>query len=246
MTEKVLTVSPPNIWVVIAAWNEAAVIADVVAAVRAKSFTVVVVDDGSEDKTSDEASRAGAYVLRHPVNLGQGAALQTGVKYAVTQGAEYVITFDADGQHSEDEIQMMVETLREKKADIALGSRFIGKTVGIPKLRVLTLKAAVYFTFLTTGLKLTDAHNGFRALTRECAMRLKIHQNRMAHASEIVAFIAWNKFSYVEVPVTITYSEYSLKKGQKYQIPSVFSLSCCFGGFRDDVSSPPYRLAGVN
>jgi glycosyltransferase involved in cell wall biosynthesis len=226
MSEKNPTVSATSIWVVIAAWNEAKVIANVIAAVRAKSFNVVVVDDGSKDGTSDEAISEGADVVRHPINLGQGAALQTGITYAVSQGAEYVVTFDADGQHCENEILMMVEALRERKADIALGSRFIGRTVGIPKLRILTLKAAIYFTFFTTGLKLTDAHNGFRALTRECAMRLEIHQNRMAHASEIIAFIAWNKLSYMEVPVTITYSEYSLKKGQKLSnsIRIVFEL----------------------
>jgi len=209
------TVPPKDIWVVIAAWNEGSVIAGVVSLVTAKSLNVVVVDDGSPDDTAEQAEMAGAHVLRHPINLGQGAALKTGIDYAVSQGAEYVVTFDADGQHSEDEIIPVVETLRLSQADVALGSRFIGQAISIPWTRVVTLKAAIWFTYFTTGLKLSDAHNGFRALTKDFASKLEIHQNRMAHASEIVAFIAKNKSRYIEVPVTIKYTEYSLRKGQK-------------------------------
>ncbi len=204
-----------EVWVVIPAYNEATVLGEVVATVRKKSYRVVVVDDGSADATGDEAHKAGAHVVTHPINMGQGASLQTGIRYACMQGAAYVVTFDADGQHCADEIQLMLDALQASNADIALGSRFTGRAVGIPKLRKLTLKAAILFTHITSGVRLSDAHNGFRAMTRECAKRLRIHQNGMAHASEIIEFIGHHKLRYVEIPVTITYSDYSLRKGQK-------------------------------
>ncbi|WP_353191904.1 glycosyltransferase family 2 protein [Pandoraea pnomenusa] len=199
----------------IAAFNEGTMIGDVVRSVKVLGYPVVVVDDGSRDSTADVALHAGAHVVVHPINLGQGAALQTGIQYAVHNDARIVVTFDADGQHAADEIERMTDALSSHNVDFALGSRFIGQAVGIPKLRVLTLKAAALFTWITTGVRLTDAHNGFRAMTRDAATRLEIYQNRMAHASEIVSYIAKHKMRVVEVPVTITYTDYSLRKGQK-------------------------------
>ncbi len=210
--------APPDradIWIVIAAFNEGTMIGDVVRSVKVLGYPVVVVDDGSRDSTADVALHAGAHVVVHPINLGQGAALQTGIQYAVHNDARIVVTFDADGQHAADEIERMTDALSSHNVDFALGSRFIGQAVGIPKLRVLTLKAAALFTWITTGVRLTDAHNGFRAMTRDAATRLEIYQNRMAHASEIVSYIAKHKMRVVEVPVTITYTDYSLRKGQK-------------------------------
>lgn len=210
--------APPgraDIWIVIAAFNEGTMIGDVVRSVKVLGYPVVVIDDGSRDSTADVALHAGAHVVVHPINLGQGAALQTGIKYAVNNDARIVVTFDADGQHAADEIERMTDALSTHNVDFALGSRFIGQAVGIPKLRVLTLKAAALFTWITTGVRLTDAHNGFRAMTRDAATRLEIYQNRMAHASEIVSYIAKHKMRVVEVPVTITYTDYSLRKGQK-------------------------------
>lgn len=204
-----------DIWIVIAAFNEGTMIASVVQSVKQRGYPVVVVNDGSRDNTGDVALSAGAHVVSHPINLGQGAALQTGIKYAVRQGAQIIVTFDADGQHAADEIEHMTGALLKHNVDIVLGSRFIGQAVGIPKSRVLTLKAAAMFTWITTGVRLTDAHNGFRAMTRDAATHLNIYQNRMAHASEIVSYIAKHKLRVTEVPVTITYTDYSLRKGQK-------------------------------
>ncbi|VVE32851.1 glycosyltransferase family 2 protein [Pandoraea soli] len=204
-----------DIWIVIAAFNEGTMISDVVQSVKQRGYPVVVVDDGSGDTTGNVALEAGAHVVSHPINLGQGAALLTGIKYAVRSGARIIVTFDADGQHAADEIERVTDALLEHNVDFALGSRFIGQAVGIPKLRVLTLKAAAMFTWITTGVRLTDAHNGFRAMTRDAATRLEIYQNRMAHASEIVSYIAKHKLRVSEVPVTITYTDYSLRKGQK-------------------------------
>lgn len=199
----------------IAAYNEGTAIGPVVASARPHARWVVVVDDGSADDTRQVAAQAGAHTVRHPLNLGQGAALQTGVDYALKLGAQYIVTFDADGQHAADEIQPMVRHLVDTDVDVVLGSRFLGKTVNMRRSKAITLWLAVRFTRWTTGLRLTDTHNGFRVLSRSAAQRLRIRQNRMAHASELLDQIASLKLRYAEFPVTITYTEYSLAKGQR-------------------------------
>ena len=204
----------PRISVVIAAYNEARVIAGVVAGVIHAGYDVVVVDDGSSDRTRDLAAAAGAVVLRHPINLGQGAALQTGIEFALRQGADIVVTFDADGQHRIADAARLVAALHTHGADFALGSRFLGGAVNQPLSRRILLRLATLFTRLTTGLSVTDTHNGLRAMTRRGAGAIGLKQNRMAHASEILHQIADSGLKFVEVPVTIEYSAYSLEKGQ--------------------------------
>ncbi len=134
---------------------------------------------------SERAREQGVTVLRHPINLGQGAALQTGISYALRHGARYVATFDGDGQHPRDLVRML-EKLKEISADIVLGSRFLGEAPGIPLRRKLFLRAAVLFTNVTTGTRLTDTHNGLRLMTADAARRFRITQNGMAHASEFI------------------------------------------------------------
>lgn len=203
------------VWVVMAAFNEADVIADTVASVLAHVDNVVVSDDCSDDQTAALAWTAGAHVLSHPINLGQGAALQTGITYALRQGAEYIVTFDADGQHDAREIAPMLAALRANGADLALGSRFLGKTSNIAWRRRLLLRAALLFTRITARIRLTDVHNGFRILTRRFCESFEFRQNRMAHASEILDHIATHRIRYIEYPVTIVYTQYSMRKGQK-------------------------------
>jgi glycosyltransferase involved in cell wall biosynthesis len=202
-------------WVIVPAFHEAQVIRHSVAGLRAMFPNVVVVDDGSSDATGGEALAAGAVVLRHPLNLGQGAALQTGIQYAVARGAEYVGTFDADGQHRVEDLAAMLRVLERESLDIVLGSRFAGRAEGLSFARRTLLKAAVIFSNLTTGVRLTDAHNGLRVMTTAAARRIEIHQDQMAHASELVAQIGRLGLRFKEVPVTITYSAYSLRKGQR-------------------------------
>src|SRR6266850_1789428 len=168
-----------NPWVVVAAYNEAPVVGTVVSGIRRARYAVVVVDDGSGDRTDDVALLAGAVVVRHPINLGQGAALQTGI-------------------------------------DFALGSRFLtGATANLPVSRRILLSAALWFTRASTGLPVTDTHNGLRAMTARGARAISLRQNRMAHASEILHQIAQSRLRFVEVPVNIEYSAYSLGKGQR-------------------------------
>ena len=200
-------------FVVIAAFNEAPVIRGVVSEVVAHGYSVVVVDDGSRDDTASHARIPGAVVLRHAVNLGQGAALQTGIDYAVQRGARHVVTFDADGQHSVEDIPELVAALATH--DVALGSRFLGKAVvGASPGRVALLRTATRLSNRLSGLSLSDAHCGLRAFRATAVPALRITQDRMAHASELLRKIKISGLRVVEVPVTVKYTAHSLRKGQ--------------------------------
>ncbi len=196
----------------IAGYNEEAVIGGVVAEVMRAGWSVVLVDDGSKDATAARARAAGAVVIKHPINLGQGAALQTGIDYAVRHGAQHLVTFDADGQMNADDIPALVAALDD--ADIALGSRFLGKIEGATARRRAFLKGAVLMSNRLSGLNLTDAHCGFRAFRASVAPRIRMQQDRMAHASELLRKIKTSGVRVVEVPVTIRYTEHSMAKGQ--------------------------------
>lgn len=205
-----------SVWVVIAAYNEGSVIGDVVVNTATVFANIVVVDDGSDDSTAEFALAAGATVIQHPINLGQGAALQTGIDFANQQGASTIITFDADGQHRVEDAKKMVDFLAEKNLDIVCGSRFLNvRSETLPLNRKILLKAAALFTRLTTGIPVTDAHNGLRVMSRKAAKNIRITQNRMAHASEIIAQVHQKNLLFAEFPVEIIYSPYSLSKGQK-------------------------------
>ena len=204
-----------HIWVVIAAYNEVGVIARVVGEVRRCGYTVLLIDDGSTDATAATAEKAGAVVIRHPVNLGQGAALQTGIEYALHEGADVIVTFDADGQHRVADIDVLIDAMAKHNADFVFGSRVLGGAINLPPTRRLLLKAATWFTRMTSGLSVTDTHNGLRAMTRRGARAIRLRQNRMAHASEFLNQVSASRLKYIEVPVTIEYSAYSLAKGQK-------------------------------
>ncbi|WP_251445054.1 MULTISPECIES: glycosyltransferase family 2 protein [unclassified Microbacterium] len=202
-------------WLIVPLYNEATVVQDVVREARRTFPNIVCIDDGSSDGSAEEALAGGAVVLRHPINLGQGAALQTGIEFARAQpGAEYFVTFDSDGQHQVDDVVAMVQRLRTEPYDIIVGSRFLDGRTNASALKKFVLRLAVLFERMSTGVRLTDAHNGLRAFNRVAAGKLRIRQNRMAHASEIVAQIGEHKLRYAEQPVHIVYTDYSRSKGQ--------------------------------
>ena len=205
---------PSRVYVVVPAYNEASAVHDVARDLRAGFPNVIVVDDGSPDATGAEARRGGAVVLRHALNRGQGAALQTGIDYAIRRGAEVVVTFDADGQHRVEDVHRLVAALETTGADIAIGSRFLDLQSNVPPIRRFTLRMATHFMRLTSGVPLTDAHNGLRAMRRGAAEKIRITIDGMAHASEIVDEVRHLGLKVTEVPVVIRYSEYSLGKGQ--------------------------------
>jgi glycosyltransferase involved in cell wall biosynthesis len=220
----------PDVWIVVPAFNEAAVIGEVIADVRAVFDHVVCVDDGSRDETGALALRAGAHVVRHPVNLGQGAAIQTGVEYARRQpGAEVFVTFDADGQHRVKDVLRMIDKLTAEDVDIVIGTRFASHGVrsDVPLLKRVVLRTAVLLSRRSRRLGLSDAHNGLRVFNRKVAEGLDITMSGMGHASEIIAMIDENHWRVTEEPVEILYTDYSKSKGQ----PLLNGVNIVFDGF---------------
>ncbi len=202
-------------WLIIPVYNEGAVIAAVLEDALRTFPNIVCVDDGSSDDSSAQIRTSGARLVRHPVNLGQGAAVQTGVEYARGRpGAEYFVTFDADGQHQVNDVVRMLDRLRDEELDIVVGTRFHGDVSRIPRLKRLVLKTAVKVSPRGRRLGLTDSHNGLRAFNRKVAQELSITANGMGHAPEIVEMIDTKGWRVAEEPVTILYTEYSMAKGQ--------------------------------
>ncbi|HYD03675.1 MAG TPA: glycosyltransferase family 2 protein [Alphaproteobacteria bacterium] len=202
-----------NVFIVIAAYNEGRAISKVIKSLQNSGYhNIVVVDDGSKDNTSQVALDSGAVVLKHVVNRGQGAALKTGMEYALRNGADIIVHFDADGQHRVEDLKAMISPVASGKYDITVGSRFLTKAK-IPFMRKLTLKTAVLVVWLFYGVKMTDAHNGFRAMNRKAAQKINITSDRMEHASQIVEEMYKKNLRYKEVPVIILYTDYSLNHG---------------------------------
>lgn len=199
-----------------AAYNEGERITTSIADALPYVDAVVVVDDCSKDDTGKRAQEAGAIVLRHIINRGQGAALQTATDYALKQlGADVVVHFDADGQMRGEEIPKMLQPILDGEADVVLGSRFLGlEAENMPLLRRIMLRMGTFFTIVLSGIRVTDTHNGFRALSRKAAGDIRISLDRMAHASEILDLIKTKRLRYVERPVAIRYSAETLAKGQ--------------------------------
>lgn len=205
----------PGVVVIVPLYNEATVIAQVISDLHEHFSTVVCVDDGSTDDSAATARAAGATVISHPFNLGQGAALQTGIVYARSKPeTQYVITFDGDGQHRVDDVVGMLGVAREKNLAIVFGSRFLDKRTKPGFAKKTVLKVAVLITRMVTGLKLTDAHNGLRVIRRDALEDVNLIQDRMSHATEIVQQLAKTKRRWREYPVEVLYTEYSKKKGQ--------------------------------
>jgi glycosyltransferase involved in cell wall biosynthesis len=208
----------PDVVVVVPALNEEARVAGVVSELRQHFGTVVVVDDGSSDRTAELARAAGARVVTHPSNLGQGAALQTGFAYALTDPAtRFVVTFDSDGQHRVQDALRMLETARETGVDVVLGSRFLNRgeaATAVPAVRRAVLRAGIVFTRVTTRLQVTDTHNGLRVLSRRAVAAIDLTLPDMAHASQLLGLIGRRELSWVEVPVTIDYADTTRRRGQ--------------------------------
>lgn len=202
-------------WFVVPLFNEGEVVGDVIRDLRNRYPLVVCVDDGSADDSARIAREAGAAVVQHPYNMGQGAAIKTGIDYALRDlRMRQIVTFDSDGQHQIDDAAAMIALREETGADVVLGSRFLDGRTKPGLLKRLVLRGAVWYSNLTSGVKLTDAHNGLRVIGREACEKITIEQNRMAHASEIVEEIGRHELTVREHPVHILYTDYSRAKGQ--------------------------------
>ncbi|NQU77406.1 glycosyltransferase family 2 protein [Candidatus Falkowbacteria bacterium] len=215
-----------KVFIVIPAYNEERNILEVVRNAK-EHGEVVVVDDGSGDRTSEIVQGLGVKVLRHIINRGQGASLKTGIDYALASGAEIIVTIDGDGQHLASEIPKFLEIIEKQGVDVVLGSRFLdtdshglitdshGSRINeIPWTKKwLILKPAIFFTKISSGLELSDVHQGFRAMTREAAEMIEMTQDGMAHASEIISEIKKNKLTFREVGIRVIYNDYGQGMG---------------------------------
>lgn len=207
--------SNDKIFIIIPVYNEnAGLLQRIIHDLLENSYSVVLVDDASTEPVSPGVHER-VFHLRHLVNLGQGAALQTGIEFALSRGADYLVTFDADGQHAHNDIPALLQPLKEGEADIAFASRFMeqGHHNATTRRRLL-LKLACRVNYLFTGIKLTDAHNGLRALTGKAASKIVLKENRMAHATEFLFLIKKEGLRLKEVPARVIYTEYSRSKGQ--------------------------------
>ncbi len=204
-----------EVWIVIAGYNEENAIGLVIDGLKHAGYhNVVVTDDGSKDKTQEVAQKHGAHALRHVINRGQGAALKTGIDYALQNNAKYIVTFDADGQHRTEDLEAMLKPVVSGQADITIGSRFLEKKSNVPFTRKVLLKGSVLIIWLFYGVKMTDAHNGFRAFSADAGKKMDLRADRMEHASEFIDEIRKKQLRFQEVPVIIQYTDYSKARGQ--------------------------------
>jgi len=208
-----------DIWVVIPAHNEQENIFGVIKSVQELTPNIVVVNDASTDRTSEIVKLLNCYMLEHMVNRGQGAALQTGTDFALGNDAEIIVHFDADGQMQAKDIYRIISPILDKQAEIVFGTRFLEKKSKIPwTKKYLILKPAIIFNWFFTGIKLSDAHNGFRALSKKAASSIKITQDGMAHATEILDQVRAHDLNYSEVPVEIVYNQYGQRFSNGFKI----------------------------
>jgi glycosyltransferase involved in cell wall biosynthesis len=211
-----------DVWVVVPVFNEAPVVRKVLEGLTLHFPNVVAVDDGSTDASAAEVLASGVHLVQHPFNMGAGAALQTGVSFALLDPrAEYFVTFDADGQHRVEDAVAMVERLRSTPVDVLIGSRFLGSATNMRRSRRFLLMVARLFDRMSSGIALTDAHNGLRAFRRSFAQVLRLSVADMGWASEFLTRLAESGLRYAEHPVTVEYTPYSMAKGQ----PSINSVN---------------------
>jgi len=202
-----------SVFIVIPAFNEEKEIGRVISNLIDKDYrNLVIIDDCSNDNTSKIVSQLPVYLLHHCINRGQGAALKTGIDFALKKGADIIVTFDSDGQHCVKDLNAMIEPILKEETDITIGSRFIQNT-NVPFFRKLLLKGSVLIMFLFYRIRMSDAHNGLRAMSNNAAKKIDISCDRMAHASEIIEEMHKKKLQFKEIPVTIKYDQETLKKG---------------------------------
>ncbi len=205
-----------KVYIIVPAYNEEKCIDKTIKDLRDHGYkNIIVINDGSTDKTGKIAKDNKVILISHPINLGQGSSIQTGLEYALLSGADILVTFDSDGQHRASDIAGLLEPIINDKAEVTLGSRFLNKNSNTPWIKQIILKGGAFTLFLMYGIMLTDTHNGLRAFTANAASRMKLESRGMEHASEIIEKIKLEKLRYLEVPVTIKYTSYSIKKGQR-------------------------------
>jgi glycosyltransferase involved in cell wall biosynthesis len=203
-----------KIFILIPAYNEASVIADVISEVRNAGYeNIIVVDDGSSDDTYARAQQTGVITLKHFLNRGKGAAMKTGIEAAKLLNADTVVTIDGDGQHNPSDIQKMLELINEGN-DVVLGTRLLAPK-GMPKYKILANHIGNLCTWAIYGLWVTDSQSGFRAFSKKALDAIETKTDRYEYDSEVIREIYRNKLKFVETPIEVRYTEYSMGKANK-------------------------------
>ena len=204
-----------NVFIVIPAYNEATVISGVIMELRRSGYcNIIVVDDGSDDSTCQEARNSGVTALRHKINRGKGAAVKTGVAAANLLGADVVVTMDGDGQHCPGDIATLIQPIQNDKVDDVLGTRSLDKK-GMPLHKIIANKVGNYITWLFYGIKVSDSQSGFRAYSKYAVSKIDTKADKYEYDSKVIREINNNRLSFVEVPIKVLYTDYSKSKPQK-------------------------------
>tara|TARA_B100000767_G_C19750735_1_gene530667 strand:+ start:905 stop:1585 length:681 start_codon:yes stop_codon:yes gene_type:complete len=205
-----------NIYILIPVFNEEKKIKNVVTEVSKVFKNVVVVNDGSSDATQEILEKLNVTILKHSINLGQGAAISTGFKYIQNlKNAEAVITFDADGQHSIEDAKAFANEILLCDEEIIFGSRFIKNKENIPFIKMIALSIVVIFTNRLSRINLTDAHNGLKAIKKDSLKKIDITIDGFGFESELIHQASRKEITYKEMPTNTIYTSYSKNKGQK-------------------------------
>lgn len=206
--------------VVLPAFNEEVVISQVLTSVKKElkklpgwQAQLVVVDDGSHDRTGQVARKAGAIVLRHVLNRGLGGAISTGMGYAKKINADILVTIDSDGQHDPEDIKKVIGPILEGRADVVIGSRLFDRKK-MPLDRLIISWGGSILTFFLFRIWTTDSQSGFRAFNRKAMQAIQVKTQGMEVSSELFGEIKRNRLRLTEVPIKVIYTEYSRQKGQ--------------------------------
>ena len=205
------------IYIVIPAKDEGTRIGLVLKKINKEGYSnVIVVNDGSTDNTVQVSEKLGAIVLTHMVNLGPGAATQTGMDYAVKMGAKVVVTLDADNQHCPSDINRLLIEMEKRQVDVVIGSRFLKQDNNVPRIRIILNKVGNYVTAFFTGLLVTDSQSGFKAMSVDFLQKSRISLSGFEFCTEIISMIKKEKVSYSEIPIKVSYTKESMEKGQSF------------------------------
>jgi polyprenyl-phospho-N-acetylgalactosaminyl synthase len=215
-----------DVWVIIPAYNEGPMVGEVVRRVRACGFEqVLVVNDGSTDHTAIAAREAGARVLSHPINRGAGAVSQTGILFARREGIRYMIQMDADGQHHPEDLDRLMVRMAAGNCDILVGSRFMDKSGNIPAIRIIYNQISNVFTNWFCRSWYSDTQSGFRMLNRQAIEAIDLHIDGFGYCSEMIIQAEQRELQVAEVPISVSYTEYSMSKGQDLHTGIVTALN---------------------
>jgi UDP-N-acetylglucosamine---dolichyl-phosphate N-acetylglucosaminyltransferase len=205
-----------KIFVVIPAYNESQVIMDVIREIQAAgSYSIMVIDDGSKDDTHLRALACeGVIALRHKVNRGKGAATKTGIIASIRKGADIIVTMDGDGQHDPSDIEELVRPIIEENYDVVLGTR-PKKNGEMPFLKIIANMVGNSITWFLYGIHVADSQSGFRAYSHYAATIIDTRADKYEYDSKVIREVNNNRLKFIEVPIKVRYTKYSMGKPQK-------------------------------